>query len=504
MKTAATSLFIVILIWLCVIAEALAQIEWTEPVQLTDSIYFMDVRAAMQGSTIHVVGGVAPIKFYYVRSTDDGITWSRPITPASADTFEGCSGPDIIYSSSKVHLAWKGNLAGMIDRDQVYHISSSDDGETWSAPHRVFNRDFDFPLMKYPRIAAIGDTLFISCRVADFTNSYLLSFRSFDAGVTWRDSVVADPEAWGLDDHHAMFCSRGTVHLIYRMAILDSTAYEIFHRKSTDLGATWSQRTMISEFDDQHGQSPSAYADTLGDIFAAWEDDRYGSRCGMLTAEILNRSSTDNGQTWLPEGRTTYTQTALQPACFVLASTFHITWSDYLWHSCERGKVTYSFSTDWGQTWCEPRLISNGDPIGDRSSVIIGKALQDTIILLCFWDRDGDPGTDLYYVRGQYIQTSISEGDDGEIPEGIILSAYPNPFNSSVSITYNFHSRKGREIGIYNVEGQLIKSFAVDGKEGKIYWDATDASGKKVSSGPYFARTGAPQSSSTLKLFYIK
>jgi len=288
------SLLTASLVLILVVASP-AQIQWSEPVQLTDSIGFQDPRAAIMGNSIHVVGGVYPIEFFYVRSTDGGVTWSYPITPAPADTFDGCYQPDIICSNGKVHLAFLAKPFGQL-RAQAYHISSSDNGQTWSPPHQVFRRRDTFGFMKYPRIAANGDTLFTSCRVADGVNSYLLSFRSFNAGVTWRDSTVADPASWGMDNAQKMLYSGGVVHIVYRMGILDSTGYEIFYRRSADLGMTWSERDMISEFDIYHGQGPSAAADIAGNLMAAWFDYKYGSMCGF-TGDILTRNSTDNGET---------------------------------------------------------------------------------------------------------------------------------------------------------------------------------------------------------------
>ncbi|OGC93673.1 MAG: hypothetical protein A2W25_06125 [candidate division Zixibacteria bacterium RBG_16_53_22] len=110
-----------------------AQVLWSEPVQLTDSIGFGDARASLHGDNIYVVGGASPVKFYYVRSTDGGITWSHAITHAPADTFEGCSQPDVVCSRGRVHLAWLAKPHGQL-REQVYHISSSNGGETWTPP----------------------------------------------------------------------------------------------------------------------------------------------------------------------------------------------------------------------------------------------------------------------------------------------------------------------------------------------------------------------------------
>jgi len=42
------------------------------------------------------------------------------------------------------------------------------------------------------------------------------------------------------------------------------------------------------------------------------------------------------------------------------------------------------------------------------------------------------------------------------------------------------------------------------GEVGKINWDATDASGERVSSGIYFAKAKTSQSSQAIKLIYLR
>jgi hypothetical protein len=89
------------------------------------------------------------------------------------------------------------------------------------------------------------------------------------------------------------------------------------------------------------------------------------------------------------------------------------------------------------------------------------------------------------------------------LPGEISLSAYPNPFNSATTITYS--NLKGGKVQIFDVTGQLTKSFSIGGAdEGKITWDARDASGKMVSSGVYFAQARAQNGSRATKLIYLK
>ncbi len=371
---------------------------------------------------------------------------------------------------------------------------------TWSSPRQVFNRGRNFGLMKYPRMAANGDSLFVSCRVADYDNSYLLSFRSLDGGLTWGDSAVADPLTWGLDQGHSMVFSWGRIHIVYPLHFEGS---DIFHTMSTDGGLSWIPRERLSTQDGWAGQSPSAHADSSGNVIAAWFDYKYGSMCGV-TGDILTRTSTDNGDSWLPEGRVINTQSGNASACFVLGGTVHVVWGDEFPFGCGHPKIMHSLSGDWGQSWSPSTLISGEFSSSDRSTAIIAATSGDTTILHCFWDRRADGFAHLYYIQGRYLSTGIDGQDGAGLPEGMSLTAYPNPFNSSVNIVCDLGSEKGGEIAIYSIQGQLVRSFRVEGKEGKINWDAADAGGKKVCSGLYFAKARTPQNSSTIRLYLIK
>jgi hypothetical protein len=61
-------------------------------------------------------------------------------------------------------------------------------------------------------------------------------------------------------------------------------------------------------------------------------------------------------------------------------------------------------------------------------------------------------------------------------------------------------------ITIFDVQGNLIRKLNAEGvtDEKKIVWDATDNTGRKVSSGIYFARVGTPQVQKALKLLLLR
>ncbi len=106
-------------------------------------------------------------------------------------------------------------------------------------------------------------------------------------------------------------------------------------------------------------------------------------------------------------------------------------------------------------------------------------------------------------VNYDYMPDAIGEEGAESSPSVLELTAYPNPFNSTTVITYS--NMEGGEIEIYNINGQLIKKLGIELVPiGKIKWDAQDASGKKVSSGIYFAKTRTLHSKKTIKLTFLR
>jgi len=70
----------------------------------------------------------------------------------------------------------------------------------------------------------------------------------------------------------------------------------------------------------------------------------------------------------------------------------------------------------------------------------------------------------------------------------MLLQNYPNPFNPITNIEYEIPKDGITEIGIFNINGQLIKKFNC-GFQGsgihKLKWDGNNESGQKVAGGLY-------------------
>lgn len=89
--------------------------------------------------------------------------------------------------------------------------------------------------------------------------------------------------------------------------------------------------------------------------------------------------------------------------------------------------------------------------------------------------------------RSTYIwEQTTANIDDTITPVAMSLSAYPNPFNSSVNISFESKSNAPVKTSIYNLKGQLVKSF--DNYSKSIVWDGKDTANQPVSNGIYLIK----------------
>jgi hypothetical protein len=88
-----------------------------------------------------------------------------------------------------------------------------------------------------------------------------------------------------------------------------------------------------------------------------------------------------------------------------------------------------------------------------------------------------------------------------------ILGAHPNPFNPAVTIDFKIAEAGGIDVRIYDARGALVRTL-VDGERPvgthTARWNGTDAHGRGVSSGVYFAVLTTARGVTTRKLVLLK
>jgi len=99
--------------------------------------------------------------------------------------------------------------------------------------------------------------------------------------------------------------------------------------------------------------------------------------------------------------------------------------------------------------------------------------------------------------------------DDPEliVSLGFSLSAYPNPFNPSTTISFNLPEEGNVKLEIFNLKGQKVKTLVndkFDAGSHKVVWNGKDENNKPVSSGIFFYKMNSGKFISTKKMILMK
>lgn len=104
------------------------------------------------------------------------------------------------------------------------------------------------------------------------------------------------------------------------------------------------------------------------------------------------------------------------------------------------------------------------------------------------------------------VIVNVGVSNDDNVANPTMISVYPNPFHDSALIEFSAKANQNVQIGIYNLKGQLVKSFELKtdaSGQGNIRWDGTDAKGNAVNSGVYHYRMKSAEISRQGKIVKI-
>lgn len=107
--------------------------------------------------------------------------------------------------------------------------------------------------------------------------------------------------------------------------------------------------------------------------------------------------------------------------------------------------------------------------------------------------------------------TDLAVDGTSEIPSEFSMDAYPNPFNSQVTITVKLPNNmlvQKLSFKIYSLLGQVVKTFTSEEIQNnsvvKLFWNGKNESGEAISSGVYLFSVSGGKFVKTLKLMYMK
>jgi hypothetical protein len=302
---------------------------WTANKRLTwDSRWasFPTIAVDTSGS-LHVfwnTGDTAYAQIYYKRSTDGGNSWTGN---RRLSWTQGNESPEIaVDSSGNLHLVWYSPLGTYLE---TFYRKSTDGGSTWTPSKKItftFGQVSGFPVIAADPSGNIHVVWNEDVWVGDWR---VYHKKSSDGGATWSTSKKVSWLAGVSRYPRIAVDSYGNVYVVYYYGPIEyeDTDYEIYYRKSTDAGVTWMPGKRLT-WNSVLSQNPIIAVDSTNNLHLVWEQGQYWS------AELYYRSSSDGGNTWSTGKKITNTSPAsLHPRMAVDSSgNLHLVWNEGAWN----------------------------------------------------------------------------------------------------------------------------------------------------------------------------
>jgi len=358
------------------------RITWTEFSSLAPAV------AADSNSHIHMVwqddtnpDGVYQI--YYKKSMDGGGTWSpnKRISWASVDYVS----PEIaIDSGNVIHVVWYHLSA--YPANTVYYRKSTDGGAAWSATKALSG---PAAVERYVPAIAIGPSDVIGVVWSDETpgNQEIYYRSSTDGGITW--SAVKRLTWMGSStDPMITIDSLNRIHIVWEGGL--SGNYEIYHKKSTDGGLTWSASKRVT-WTSGHSYRPAIVTDSSHAIHVIWEDWMSSN------AEIYYKRSVDGGTTWSAAKRLTWTSgwSGFPDVAADSTGYIHAAWFD---NTLGQGQIYHKMSQDGGLNWGVIERLTWDSGSSNTPSI----AINPNNAMHVVWSDSAPGNSEIYYRRGNW------------------------------------------------------------------------------------------------------
>jgi len=363
--------------------------------------------------------------------------WTTPIVISAPPGFSWF--PDIAVDAfDSVHVVWCQTIPLEKRRALQEQVNYTHwNGESWSESNDIVPPSADI-VRNAVAIDLAGNVHLLFG--GSVHGTLALYYQKAPVGESWSAAAWSKPHRinQGMSYMGDMaFDSRGVIHVIYDDTVYqadeDETALaDIFYRRSTDSGKTWSTPINLYPGPLTGSARPYIEIDENDVIHVTWDEgwDRLSGEGEPGYGTYI--SSSDGGETWTP------TTVITHPDSTVAQLTVGSDGQNgvmLVWRATSRDEIFYQWSADGGRSWESPSAIPRvlarpwttpfdmydmvTDSAGHIHLLAVGRQSQEVKALLgvyhLVWDGTGwSPPTRIFATEGlypEYPKITVHEGN---------------------------------------------------------------------------------------------
>lgn len=353
------------------------------------------------------------------------MSWSTPIHLISSHV-SGFHTPWIASNGNKIICIWHDDNIHRWPRINAAFSVSINYGQSWTPPQYILSSGYNGYFMECA--SGSGDNISVTMiKYVDEDSGHVYDVRSSDFGNTWTTPrrLFKIYQHWGQGDQISL---GNFVHFVFPASFDADDFPNLVYVKSTNGGATWADYTLLFDTDEMWEQAPKICADQYGNVGVLWLAWRH------LSLRVSHDFGVNWGAEFGPVSDSIYPSG--EGDINIEGNTIYFAWEDVRFypHSIQRN-IFINYTNDEGQNWGQEYWLDQ-DSMRYSLIPSIAASKGRIYAIWYDAGNDPGNSNGLYFSRWPDWPDAVDENEDN-LPSTTSLSVHPNPFNGATTISYH-------------------------------------------------------------------